>query len=43
MPQLTDNGGVEIGYDSQLNDGEGGYYPMAIMPAKKPRLDSNIC
>ena len=43
MPQLTDNGGMEIGYDSQLQVGDDGYYPpMALMPAKKPRLDSRL-
>ena len=39
MPQLTDNGGMEIGYDGQLQIGDDGYYPMALIPAKKPRLE----
>ena len=30
---------MEIGYDSQLQVAEDGYYPVALMPAKKPRLD----
>ena len=39
MPQLTDNVGVDIGFEGQLNDGDGDYYPMALIPAKKPRLE----
>ena len=30
---------MEIGYDDQLQIGEDGYYPMALMPAKKTRLE----
>jgi len=38
---LNDNMGAEIGYDGQLNEVDGGgYFPMALMPVKKPRLVS---
>ena len=40
MPQLTDNVGAEIGYDAYMNDGDGSQYPVALMPAKKPRLET---